>query len=336
MVARHDLFEPRAGARRPPRGRVELRLMTATASRFFQRLSAPHVNIEGASRGSYRIDFTNDCLLNQKTVADYRHGRIFMSRTDQAEDSGMKISVRVLAFAAVATLTATASPTAQSLAEIAKKAAAEREKNAKDGKAAPPKSYSNKDLGTGTGAPAVATVPPDAPTPTAVVATAPKGAIDAKKFEGVYRAAKSIQGATSVGVNYLRFRALVQDLSAEISIVKDRSPFSDREGALLALFEAALIHYDNSAIFWKLKIDMAALKWNGEIPIEFDKLGHPPDTALTQLALLYGIPVHNRLSAPRLLAAATRYKAVPANATQYVWSKAGAAVEAAAALYSAR
>jgi len=248
--------------------------------------------------------------------------------------TGVLVQIPIAALSVAVFLAVPCQADAQSLGDVAKKTAAEREKRATDAKT-PPKTVSNKDLVAESGS--VASVAPaPTPTPETVVATAPKGDLDQKTFEGVYSAAKAIDGATSVGVNYVRFRDLVQQLSAGVSIAKDRAPFTDREAALLALFQNALTHYDNSSIFWKLQTETTDAIYNGEIPIFFETPGRPGTNALVSLAVSYGIPVTDRIITPPLPAEPKRYKAVPGNAMQKIWAQASTTVAAAAALYTAK
>ena len=226
---------------------------------------------------------------------------------------------------------------AQTLGDLARKAEADRaakDAREKTEKAAPPKkTFSNGDLDTRDG-----TQPPpvNIPKPDEVVASAPKGTINTTKFEGVYRAAKSIDGATAAGVTYVRFGELVQGLSTELSILADHGPFTEREQALRTLFSDALKHYEISATFWKMKIDASDPLWKGEIPIQFEEPGQAADTRVADLARAYGIPVADRFTSPPMGVSPKRYKAVPSDAMQYVWAKASATVSAAAALYTAK
>lgn len=244
---------------------------------------------------------------------------------------------KVFVVGVILVTSAVAMPAAQSLGELAKKTAAERAAKEKDAAAPATKTYTNKDLDKiggagGSAAPPMVDVPP----PADVVAKAPKGVIDQAKFEGVYRAAKAIQGATASGVSYITFRQLLQGLTTELSIARDHGPFSERETALEGLFAAALRHYEISADFWKLKIDSSDAMWKGEIPIQIDDPRKPSDPSLVMLAGLYGIPVHDRFYSPPMPASAFRYKAVDADAMQRVWTKASETVDAAAALYVAK
>lgn len=240
----------------------------------------------------------------------------------------------LLAWAVVAA-SAVAVVSAQSLGELAKKSAADRAAKAGQSKGTPTpptKTYTNKDVDTpgASVAAAPAMPPPKVQSPTESVATAPQSATNQSKFEGVYRAAKSIQGATASGVSYTRFRELLQALSTELLMVRDHAPFSERETALESLFAAALNHYENSAAFWTMT------SGETETPIYVYRPGQKPDTALVRLAGLYGIPVHDRIYSPSMRQSAVQYKAIDRDAVQYVWRKASETVDAAVALYVAK
>ncbi len=73
--------------------------------------------------------------------------------------------------------------------------------------------------------------------------------IDQKKFEKVYRAAKTIQSATVVGVNYQKFSELLQDFSTELSITDDIEK-SDLEKMLLKQYKVGLSAYQDVNIIW--------------------------------------------------------------------------------------
>ena len=47
--------------------------------------------------------------------------------------------------------------------------------------------------------------------------------LDMKKFDGVYKAAKKIQASTSLGVNYMQFGEILNNLGTEIFILKDKT-----------------------------------------------------------------------------------------------------------------
>src|SRR3990172_5636920 len=59
--------------------------------------------------------------------------------------------------------------------------------------------------------------------------------IDEKQFENVYRAFKQIQGSIAVGISYVTFVKLLQDVATEISIAKDKVK-SETEKELLEIY----------------------------------------------------------------------------------------------------
>jgi hypothetical protein len=115
---------------------------------------------------------------------------------------------------------------------------------------APKKLYTNKDL-------------PDGPDALPVVPTAPAPEIDTTAlkavkaatptFEPLYHSAMAVQGATGSGVSYVRFRELLQGLSGEVGIAKDRQ-LNAADSQLLALFQRVLNDYQTSAEIWAMKL----------------------------------------------------------------------------------
>jgi hypothetical protein len=80
--------------------------------------------------------------------------------------------------------------------------------------------------------------------------------VDQKKYENLYRAAKAVEDATEVGVNYQKFGELLQVLSTELSIASDK-PKSDTEKKLVLSYLEVLRTYQDSAIVWTQKIEDA-------------------------------------------------------------------------------
>jgi hypothetical protein len=78
--------------------------------------------------------------------------------------------------------------------------------------------------------------------------------MDQQKFEPLYRAGKAIEGATSVGVSYLKLGELLQGLATEVLVYKDRTN-GEEEELLVALHAKALQIYKDSLVVWKPKID---------------------------------------------------------------------------------
>lgn len=78
--------------------------------------------------------------------------------------------------------------------------------------------------------------------------------IDAKKFKAVNAAALSVGDAVTSGVDYARFKGLVERLAGEISHVKASSG-SDREKELLKDYENLLGIYRDGLVLWKYKLE---------------------------------------------------------------------------------
>ncbi|MGI8785170.1 MAG: hypothetical protein ACR2L2_16150 [Acidobacteriota bacterium] len=83
---------------------------------------------------------------------------------------------------------------------------------------------------------------------------AKKAAFDKTKFEGVYRAAKAVEGASNSGVNCLKFSELLQSLATELSILSDKIS-TEQEKELAALYVAVSATYQDSSMLWKAKLD---------------------------------------------------------------------------------
>ena len=83
------------------------------------------------------------------------------------------------------------------------------------------------------------------------------------QLEGAYRALKMIEGATSVGVAYLRYAELVQIASGELLIAKQRAS-SQRERECVVRYERALGTYKDASDLWPEKIGGA--KYSSLVP----------------------------------------------------------------------
>jgi len=114
--------------------------------------------------------------------------------------------------------------------------------------------------------------------------------VDQKTFDGVYRAGKSIEGATAVGVAYQQFSQLLQNLAIEIAIANDKVR-SDKEKELLRAYPEVLGTHRDSRAVWRLKIEslrhsfvpegkIFVHKWHDDlrrvvqkykVPVEMDK-----------------------------------------------------------------
>ena len=77
--------------------------------------------------------------------------------------------------------------------------------------------------------------------------------VDQRKFELLYRSAKSIEAATSVGLSLSELTKLVQSMKTEASIARDKAN-NEAENLLVNRFQDVLDSYEFSADAWRLKI----------------------------------------------------------------------------------
>jgi hypothetical protein len=116
--------------------------------------------------------------------------------------------------------------------------------------------------------------------------TAPQVKVTTATFEPVYRAAKTVQGATQSGVSYVKFGELMQGFSTELGIAKDHElTASDKK--LLALYQQVFDAYQFSKVLWEAKMKDLTDK-DAPIPvITFSS----QDVAYYRLHVVKSIPV---------------------------------------------
>jgi hypothetical protein len=86
---------------------------------------------------------------------------------------------------------------------------------------------------------------------------APKSAppaLDASKFEPAYHAAKEIQSALAVGVNYSSFAPLVRELATQVSIAGDKASTTN-ELELLQTYWELVDRYKDSFSIWSTAVE---------------------------------------------------------------------------------
>src|SRR6185503_16346089 len=155
----------------------------------------------------------------------------------------MKITLAAIVTLALGLLV-TAAPRAQSLGDVAA-AEATRRGNTEKSKTV----WTNADLPAAPDVlpgPSISVSGDDLPSGGAPVTVA--------TFSALYRAGKTVQGATASGVTYVKFGELLQGFSTEMQIAKDH-PLNDTDTSLLALYEKAFGQYQFSALLWKRKLD---------------------------------------------------------------------------------
>ena len=76
------------------------------------------------------------------------------------------------------------------------------------------------------------------------------------KFEPLYRAGKAIEGATAVGVGFVKFSELTQAFTTELLVAKDRAA-TDKERQIVALYATAAQAFVDSLTIWRANIQTA-------------------------------------------------------------------------------
>jgi hypothetical protein len=85
-------------------------------------------------------------------------------------------------------------------------------------------------------------------------------------FDAVYRAAKSVQGATASGVTYVKYGELLQTFSTELEIAKDHE-LNTSDKKLLQLFQEAYVAFHDSHTVWAAKVEHGAVLSGEETPV---------------------------------------------------------------------
>lgn len=157
--------------------------------------------------------------------------------------------------------------------------------------------------------------PPSPPAPPMVK----RPAVDQKKMDPLYRAAKSIQASQTVGVNYQKFGELMQAFATEISIAKDRAS-SQKEQQLVTSYAAALVTLHDSGVLRKEQIDDSRYNFipAGRIFVE---------QSLAPIVAKYSLAkkTHKGYGRP--------WESISADSIQILWSKASEQIDAANKLF---
>lgn len=142
-----------------------------------------------------------------------------------------------------------------------------------------------------------------------------------ERFEGLYRACRSLQGATTAGVSYATFGELQQRLATELLIASDHASAED-EKAMIKAYSDAATTYKDSATLWKHQIESSKYDWTkGQIFQEAE---------LVPIVAKYKLP-----TSQQTLRGASSWTAIPAEAVQQVWLKAEEESDKARRLYFA-
>ncbi len=138
--------------------------------------------------------------------------------------------------------------------------------------------------------------------------------VRAAEFERVYRAAKAVEEATSVGVSYPRFQELLQNFATEQGIINDKAS-SGAERELAGAFAATLAAFKDSATIWRHMIEDSRYSFlDGQISVgvtdKKGKITNAPD--LAQIVETYHLQVSTR----------NRFKTISPSSLQIVWLEA--------------
>lgn len=180
--------------------------------------------------------------------------------------------------------------------------------------------------GVGARAPREGPSPASAPVTPDTGASALAGAVpDATKFEGAYRAGKSMEGALAIGVSYKGFEGLLQAFANELVTTKDRvtAPF---EQTLFERYTEVLTTYQDSAVLWKEQDDQALKYGWANAPERNPERLIVVEGDVIRIVQRYGLPTRRGPDAT----------VIPSTSIQFLWTKAATQLAAASAAASIR
>jgi hypothetical protein len=138
--------------------------------------------------------------------------------------------------------------------------------------------------------------------------------IDRSKFDRLYRSAKSIEGALSIGVTYPKFAELLQNYGTEILIMKNED-MTPEELKLFNFYVEALGIFSDSLSIWKNSLENIKYDW---IPKGRIFVG----SELIPIVEKYKIPTEDHEYPKR-----NKWKTISKNSMQILWAKAGLKLE---------
>lgn len=133
--------------------------------------------------------------------------------------------------------------------------------------------------------------------------------IDNNKFANLYRAAKSIEAAISIGVNYSVYSDLLQKYSTELLIIK-RENMTPEELKLFNLHKDALVIFLDAQKIWAKKIESPKYKWIPENNIF-------PLVGITSIIAKYNIKIDEIKDST-----GKKWATISSDSIQFLWSKA--------------
>jgi hypothetical protein len=132
---------------------------------------------------------------------------------------------------------------------------------------------------------------------------------DQDKFNNLNYAAKSVQGAITVGVNYVEYGALLQKYSTELLLLKNNNLIG-YELDSYNLYKEALEIFIDARKIWEVKIESPKYNW---IP----KNNIFPLVGLTDIINKYGLKIDEIKDS-----SGKKWSTISSDSIQILWSKA--------------
>jgi hypothetical protein len=151
------------------------------------------------------------------------------------------------------------------------------------------------------------------------------------KLEPVYRAGKTIQSSTGVGVTLIKYGELVQAFAAELNIAGDKLS-TDDERAVAALFKSALLAYHDAGAIWQRSVENARFEETFPGGILYTLQKPPPDSEIKRIVDTYNLPVLDA----KVRYLGTLYQFMPKSSVQMIWAAASAKLDEAVRGYASR
>jgi len=133
---------------------------------------------------------------------------------------------------------------------------------------------------------------------------------DKKKFENVDHSAHAVRDSVKAGANLQQFRDLLQKLSAEISVLKDRVK-SERERELLKDYSNLLAIYRDGFTLWKYKTEFTQY---GFVPKSLIYVGQDVEPIVEK----YRLKTESHIFKPTKQS----WKSIPENSIHIIWMNA--------------
>ena len=159
-------------------------------------------------------------------------------------------------------------------------------------------------------------------------------------FEPVYRVATELRSAQEVGMNRRRFGELLEKLSTELSLARDRAE-TPREQRLIQGYAEVLQIYKDAAAIWDVKVSIPELSNLADKTAQARMIGSPEplmENFAFQTAMTEGIPLNfypeGSTGIDDLVARyqfpvkdSKGWKTIPNDSVERIWSRARAKTE---------